>query len=141
MYAFSQSEYDTAIEKLTTLLTAEPAHFDAQLALGMCHYRKGDFPAAIREGCKAEQLKPDEQLVHTNLSLFHMKAGNHQLAESYGLKAKLAAWREEARRAKISEQQTPIKTDPELQIAGNKPQPMKFTGKFPEQPWKKKTTN
>ena len=65
-----------AIARLKAVLAADPAHFDAQLALGMAHYRQGDYAAAIAEGHKAEQLRPREQLVHTNLSLFYMKAGD-----------------------------------------------------------------
>ena len=76
MFDFSQGEFDTAIAKFEEILAQDPAHFDAQLSLGMAHYRKGDFARAIAEGHKAEKLKPHEQLVHTNLSLFYMKSGD-----------------------------------------------------------------
>ena len=69
MFDFSQGEFDRAIAKLKSALAVAPENFDAQLALGMAHYRKGDFAAAILEGHKAEKLRPREQLVHTNLSL------------------------------------------------------------------------
>lgn len=137
MFAFSQGEYDTAIAKLKAVLAEDPAHFDAQLALGMSYYRKGDYAAAIAEGKKAEQLNPNEQLVHTNLSLFYMKSGDLGRAEAHGFQAKVAGWREDAKRAKQGGQPAP--PDPGLPMAGSKPQPMKFEGKFPEQPWKKKT--
>jgi Flp pilus assembly protein TadD len=137
MFAFSQGEYATAIAKLQTLLANEPAHFDAQLALGMSHYRLGDYAAAIAEGHKAEQLKPKEQLVHTNLSLFYMKAGDKVTAEHHGLQARIAGWREDAAKAKEVGQAPPA--NPELEMAGAKPQPVKLPGKFPDQPWKKKT--
>ena len=70
MFDFSQGDFDNAITKLRAVLGLEPAYFDAQLALGMALYRKGDYKSAIAEGHKAEQLRPKEQLVHTNLSLF-----------------------------------------------------------------------
>ena len=75
------AEYDRAIEKFKAILIEDPKHFDAQLSLGMAYYRKGDYATAIAEGRKAEKLKPGEQLVHTNLSLFYMKAGDKGLAE------------------------------------------------------------
>ena len=53
MFAFSRGDFDGAIARLKALLAVEPAHFDAQLALGMAHYRRGDFAAAIAEGHKA----------------------------------------------------------------------------------------
>jgi hypothetical protein len=129
MFAFSQGDYDLTIERLKILLAAEPSHFDAQLALGMAHYRKGDYTAAIAEGHKAEQLQPKEQLVHTNLSLFYMKAGDKQKAEHHGLQARVAGWRDNM--APPAAQST---TDPELQMAKPRPPPIPPR----EMPWKKK---
>jgi tetratricopeptide (TPR) repeat protein len=114
--------------KLKNVLAQEPENFEAQLALGMALYRKGDFVAAIAEGHKAEKLRPKEQLVHTNLSLFYMKSGDKVTAEKHGLQAKIESWREDAKNS------TENKFEPELQIARPKLEPMKF----PSQPWKKK---
>lgn len=134
MYDFSRGDFDSAIEKLKSLLAREPSHFDAQLALGMTYHRKGDHAAAIIEGHKAEQLRPKEQLVHTNLSLFYLKAGDKQKAEHHGLQARIAGWRTDNAAAKAGETTA---ADPELQMAKPKPP---ATIKFPEQPWKKKPT-
>lgn len=132
MFDFSRSDFESAIAKLKAVLAADPTCFDAQLALGMAHYRQGDYPAAIAEGLKAEQLRPREQLVHTNLSLFYMKAGDKQKAEQHGLQAKIESWRADAAQAK--EPDPGPGTDVELQMARSKPPPVKF----PSQPWKKK---
>ncbi len=134
MFAFSRGDYDLSIGLLRAVLEQDPAHFDAQLALGMAYYRKQDYAAAIAEGLKAEQLKPDEQLVHTNLSLFYMKAGDRATAEHHALKARIASWKEGAQKAGTS--QAPA--DPELQLAKPKLEPVKIPSKFPEMPWKKK---
>ena len=131
MFDFSRGEFDSAIEKLKAVLILDPQNFDAQLALGMAFYRKGDFGSAIAEGHKAEKLRPREQLVHTNLSLFYMKAGDKVKAEHHGLQAKIESWREDAKKGPESSGAEP---NPELQIARPTPQPMKF----PSQPWKKK---
>src|ERR1043166_2228054 len=87
MYVFSTGDYDAAIAKLQAVLAQDPQHFDAQLALGMAYYRKGDYATAIVEGHKAEKLNPKTQLVHTNLSLFYMKAGAKKTAEHHRLQA------------------------------------------------------
>jgi Flp pilus assembly protein TadD len=121
LFDFSTGNFDSTIAKLTAILAAEPTHFDAQLSLGMAYYRKGDFATAIAEGHKAEKLKPKEQLVHTNLSLFYMKAGNKPTAEHHGLQARIAT-----------------AGDPELALAKPKPPPMKPPEQFPAMPWKKK---
>jgi predicted Zn-dependent protease len=133
MFDFSRGDFDGAIVKLKSVLAAEPEYFEAQLALGMALYRKGDYTAAIAEGHKAEKLRPKEQLVHTNLSLFYMKSGDKVTAEKHGLQAKIESWREDAAKAKSPGVKT--ESDSELAISRPAPQPMKF----PSQPWKKKS--
>ena len=133
MFDFSRGEFDSAIEKLKNMLAEDANYFDAQLALGMAYYRKGDFVAAIAEGHKAEKLRPKEQLVHTNLSLFYMKSGDKVTAEKHGLQAKIESWREDGAKAKSSA--TKNEGDFELAIAKPTPAPMKF----PSQPWKKRS--
>ena len=134
MFAFSQGDYDTAIAGLRAVLAADPAHFDAQLSLGMAYCRKGEFATAIAEGHKAEQMRPHEQLVHTNLSLFYMRAGNKVTAEHHGLQARIASWKGNM----TAPGATPAApADPELELAKPAPQSFKLPEKFPEQPWKK----
>jgi len=131
-FAFSRGDFAGAVARLQTVLAADPDHFDAQLALGLAHYRLGDFAAAIAEGHKAEKLRPQEQLVHTNLSLFYMKSGDKVTAEKYGLKAKIESWREDAARAAAPGPKPAA--DSGLTMAKPALAPMKF----PSQPWKKK---
>jgi tetratricopeptide (TPR) repeat protein len=130
MFDFSRGDFEGVIVKLKNILAADENNFDARLALGMAFYRKGDFAAAIAEGHKAEKLRPKEQLVHTNLSLFYMKSGDKVTAEKHGLQAKIESWREDAKN--FTEKKP--EDEPELQIARPKLEPMKF----PSQPWKKK---
>jgi tetratricopeptide (TPR) repeat protein len=131
MFDFSQANYEQAIVKLQALLSEQPDHFEAQLALGMAHYRRGDYPAAIAEGHKAERLRPKEQLVHTNLSLVYMKAGDKQKAEHHGLQARIAGWREN-----MAPPEPGAQHDPELQLAQPRP-PLKAPPPR-DMPWKKK---
>ncbi len=134
MFAFSQGDYVGAVKRLESVLAVEPDHFDAQLALGMAHYRLGEFATAIVEGHKAEQMRPKEQLVHTNLSLFYMRAGDKVTAEKHGLKARIAAWSDPATSPSPS-----AESDAELKIAQPKASPITVTGrKLPAMPWKEK---
>jgi predicted Zn-dependent protease len=112
MFDFSKGDYDSAIAKLKTLLAADSTYFDARLSLGMAYFRKGDYASAIEEGHKAERLKPKEQLVHTNLSLFYMKSGDKKTAEHHGLQARIAPWK-----ANMSPPDTTRPADSELQMA------------------------
>jgi Flp pilus assembly protein TadD len=134
MFDFSQADYDGAITKLKSLLAEAPDYFDAQLSLGMAYYRKGDYATAIAEGHKAEKMKPTEQLVHTNLSLFYMKNGDKLTAEHHGLQARIASWK-----GNMAAPGAAPAGDPELEMAKPKAAPVKVGGeKFPEMPWKKK---
>ncbi len=133
MFAFSTGDYDGAIARLKAVLAADPSHFDAQLALGMAFYRKGDYTTAIAEGRKAEKLRPREQLVHTNLSLFYMKAGDKGLAEHHGVQARIASWRVDQNAP------PPARSDPDLELPKTNPTaPVKPPPVFPDMPWKKK---
>ncbi len=135
MFAFSTGDYAAAIAGFQQILAEDPENFDAQLSLGMAYYRLGDYPRAIAEGHKAEKLRPKEQLVHTNLSLFYMKSGDKKTAEHHGLQARIASWRDNM----APPGTTPAAAgDPELELAKPAPQPMKLPEKFPDQPWKKK---
>ena len=99
----------------------------------MALYRLGDFPTAIAEGHKAEALRPREQLVHTNLSLFYMKAGDKTKAEHHGLQARIAGWRDN-----MAPPAPGVAVDPELQMAQPK-QPAKAPPPPRDMPWKKKS--
>jgi hypothetical protein len=98
----------------------------------MAYCRKGDYAAAIAEGHKAERLNPREQLVHTNLSLFYMKAGDKKTAEHHGLQARIASWKSE-----LSSPGAKPEANPELELAKAPPSPAP-PEKFPSMPWKKK---
>lgn len=131
MFAFSQGDFAAAAARLRAILAVEPAHFDAQLALGMALCRLGDFAAAIAEGHTAERLRPDEQLVHTNLSLFYLKAGDKAAAEHHGAQAKIAAWKAELAGQRAG--------PPSAGSASSASPAAKPTVKLPDMPWKKKT--
>jgi predicted Zn-dependent protease len=133
MFAFSRGEYDSCICKLKELLANDPSHFDSQLAVGLAYYRKGDYATAITEGHKAEKIRPKEQLVHTNLSLFYMKAGNKVTAEHHGLQARIAGWREDPHAQAQKDQDTDLRMAKPT-MAPPPPPPEKF----PDMPWKRK---
>ena len=133
MFDFSTGDYESAITKFRTILGQDPIHFDAQLSIGMAYYRKEDYATAIAEGHKAEKLRPNEQLVHTNLSLFYMKAGDKKTAEHHGLQARIASWK-----GNMTPPGPELPADPELQMAQPPPTNVKVPTKFPDMPWKKK---
>jgi len=138
MFDFTTEQFDSAITKLEAILAEDPNQFDARLSLGMAWYRKGEFARAITEGHKAEKLRPHEQLVHTNLSLFYMKSGDKKTAEHHGLQARIASWR--GNMDKPAEAAGAAGAD-DLKMAEAPPAPaapVKIPTQFPDMPWKKK---
>ena len=135
MFLFSREEYVEAISLLEGLLEEDATAFDALLSLGMAYCRLGDFEQAIKEGHKAEALQPNEQLVHTNLSLFYMRSGDKVKAEHHGLQARIASWK--GNMAPPTEGANVPES--ELSLAKPAPKPMKAPEKFPDMPWKKKS--
>ena len=134
MFDYTTGAYDVALVKFLGILAAHPSHFDAQLSVAMCHYRQGDFAKAIEEGHKAETLQPNEQLVHTNLSLFYMKSGDKKTAEHHGLQARLASWRGNM----VKPDATAAEVENDMKMAQPPAPAMKPPAQFPDMPWKKK---
>ena len=132
MLHFTRGDYDAAIAKLQSIVAEDPASFDSQLALGMAFCRKGDLAQAIVEGHKAEKLRPQDELVHTNLSVFYMKSGDKGLAEHHAMRSRMASWK-----TQLAQGSRPTrKGEPELRASAD--QPARAPVKTPDFPWKKK---
>jgi Flp pilus assembly protein TadD len=58
----------------------------------MALMKLGRYPEAIEAGLKTVELRPNDQLAWSSLSLFYVR--NHQIpeAESAGTKAKILSW-------------------------------------------------
>ena len=54
--------------------------------------RRDHFDEAIEAGKKAVELRPNDQIGWTSLSLFYNRAGNIKEAEAAGTKAKILSW-------------------------------------------------
>jgi Flp pilus assembly protein TadD len=52
----------------------------------------GRFPQAIEAGKRAVELRPNDQIGWTSLSLFYNRNGNIKEAEAAGAKAKVLSW-------------------------------------------------
>ncbi|MBT6789882.1 MAG: hypothetical protein HOA45_09495 [Verrucomicrobia bacterium] len=131
-FAFSQGDFEQAAAGFETILAADENHFDARMSLSMTLCRLEQYERAIEEGHKAEKLRPNDQLVHTNLSLFYVKIGNKDAAEHHGLQSKIASWKQPGAAARSSDE-----GGDELQMAKTKPESFKLPGKFPNMPWRK----
>ena len=131
-YAFSQGDYDAAAKGFEAILLVDKNNFDARMSYSMTLCRLGEIERAIEEGHKVEKIRPDDQMVHTNLSLFYVKVGNKEAAEHHGLQSKIASWKQP-----VTEGSSDVSDQSELQMTKPKAESFKLPGKFPDMPWRK----
>ena len=131
-YAYSQGDYVKAAKGFEAILLVDNNHFDARMSYSMTLCRLGDLERAIEEGHKVERMRPDDQMVHTNLSLFYVKIGNKEAAEHHGLQSKIASWKQP-----VTNNPSYVSDKNELQMTKPKVESFKLPGKFPDMPWRK----
>ncbi len=85
-------DLDAAVEKYRRCVAAAPEYFDAWHALGMALMKTGHYPEAITAGLRATELRPNDQLAWSSLSLFYVRNGQIKDAESAGGKARILSW-------------------------------------------------
>ena len=85
-------ELEAAVEKYRRCVELDPEFFDGWHALGMALMKLGRYPDAIVAGMKATELRPNDQIAWTSLSLFYNRAGDIKQAEAAGTKAKILSW-------------------------------------------------
>jgi Flp pilus assembly protein TadD len=86
-------EMETAADKFQKCTQLDPDFFDAWHALGMVLMKIGKLEEAIRAGCRAVEIKENDQLAWSSLSLFYVKNGQIAEAESAGAKARVLGWK------------------------------------------------
>lgn len=93
--AFKEGRFAEAIDALERFLGSDPDHVEALHAIGMAHYRREEWDAALRYGERLVAIAPNDPLTYTTLSLFLMKNGRIEEAEAAGAKAKVLKWKRE----------------------------------------------
>ena len=63
-------ELESAVAKYRRCVEIDPEFFDGWHALGMTLMKIGRFPEAIEAGKRATELRPNDQIGWTSLSLF-----------------------------------------------------------------------
>jgi len=54
--------------------------------------KNGNYPEAIEAGKRAVELRPNDQLAWSSLSLFYVRNNQIKEAESAGTKARILSW-------------------------------------------------
>lgn len=85
-------DLDVAVEKYRRCTELDPLFADGWHALGMALMKLGRHTEAIVAALKNTELRPNDQLAWSSLSLFYVRAGMIPEAESAGAKAKILGW-------------------------------------------------
>jgi Flp pilus assembly protein TadD len=85
-------ELESATDKYRRCTELAPTFFDGWHALGMTLMKLGRYPEAIEAGLKTVELRPNEQLAWSSLSLAYVRAGMIKEAESASGKARILSW-------------------------------------------------
>jgi len=85
-------DLDAAVEKYRRCTELAPDFFDGWHALGMALMKVGRYQEAIEAGLKTVDMRPNEQLAWSSLSLFYVRAGMIKEAESASGKARILGW-------------------------------------------------
>lgn len=88
----AMGELDEAAAKYRECIAADPAFFDGWHALGMALMKLGRYPEAIEAGLRTVELRPNDQLAWSSLSLFYVRNDQIPEAESAGAKARILGW-------------------------------------------------
>jgi Flp pilus assembly protein TadD len=85
-------DLDAAIEKYRRCVELDADFFEGWHALGMALMKNGCNPEAIEAGLRAVDLRPQDLLAWSSLSLFYVR--NHQIAEAEAAsgKARILSW-------------------------------------------------
>lgn len=81
--AFQNDDEEIAIEKLLKSIELNPGFEDAYESLGVIYGRQEKFEQAIELMEKLSNLNPSSVMAHTNMSLYHMRLGNIEIAEEH----------------------------------------------------------
>jgi tetratricopeptide (TPR) repeat protein len=82
-------DLESAVEKYCPCVEIDAEFVDDWHALGMALMKIGRYPKAIEAGKRATELRPNDQIGWTSLSLFYNRNGDIKQAEAAGTKAKV----------------------------------------------------
>jgi Flp pilus assembly protein TadD len=85
-------ELESAAVKYRRCVALDADFFEGWHALGMALMKTGRYEEAIQVGLKCVELRPNDQLAWSSLSLFYVRNGNIPEAEAAGGKARILSW-------------------------------------------------
>lgn len=85
-------ELEKAADLYRQTVELDPGFFDGWHALGMALMKLGRYPEAIQAGKKAIEIRPNDQMAYTSLSLAYVKNNQIKEAEEMNANARILSW-------------------------------------------------
>ena len=85
-------ELDSAVEKYRRCTELDATFADGWHALAMALMKVGRHPEAIDAALRNSELRPNDQLAWSTLSICYVKNGQIKEAEAAGGKARILSW-------------------------------------------------
>lgn len=105
---FHNDDNEQAKNYFQKAIDIDPAFEDAYESLGVLHGRLEQYETAIELMEKLKEINPKSMMAHTNLSLYHMKIGNIEIAEKYKADATVLNFQYLGDEAKIKKEKEAI---------------------------------
>jgi len=90
--ALALGELEQAAELYRKTTEIDPLFFDGWHAYGMALMKIGRYTESIEAMKKLLELRPNEQMAYTSLSLAYVRNGQIKEAEEMGAKARILSW-------------------------------------------------
>jgi cytochrome c-type biogenesis protein CcmH/NrfG len=91
-FDFAMGDETAALAKLQAAVSADPACFEAWLAMAEVHFASRQFDDALAAGEQALALRPKDIHIHTSMSRIWMERGDKTKAETHGAQARILGW-------------------------------------------------
>ncbi|MEM9446023.1 MAG: tetratricopeptide repeat protein [Verrucomicrobiota bacterium] len=88
----AMGELEKAAEYYRQCVKIDAQFFDGWHALGMVLMKSKQYEEAIEAGKKAIEIRPNDQMAYTSLSLAYVRNGQIKEAEDMGAKARILSW-------------------------------------------------
>ncbi|MFT7669626.1 MAG: Flp pilus assembly protein TadD [Planctomycetota bacterium] len=92
---YGENKHTEAIVAYKAALAEDPDWTDGLHGLAMAQMHAGLLEEAVESGLKIVKLDKNDSFAHTSLSMFYMRLGKVEEAETESAKARMIAWKEE----------------------------------------------
>ena len=108
---FGENKHEEAIVEYKAALAEDPDWTDGLHGLAMAQMHAGKLEDAVQTGLRIVEIDKNDAFAHTSLSMFYMRMGKVEEAETEGAKARMISWKEELKTNPKAKPPGPVKKE------------------------------